>query len=308
MPTAVSKLLLWLAAGLGLLLLIAVGAVLLLVVHRQPGATFQHDGVALHYRVEGSGEPLLLLHGFAVHSDLNWRVPGLVRVLARRYRVITLDLRGHGLSGKPHRPQAYGRKLVGDAMALLDHLGIESAWLGGYSLGGYVGLRACADFPQRIRGAVLLGAGWQDPGDKAFFAALDDYAARLERGAETRPLMSYLGDVPRSPGPLHLAVERLMLGVFNDRRALAALVRRLHDLTLSEAELRRLRVPLCIIVGSRDPLRREAEALAVRAPRASLHLVEGADHITAAFRRQTRQQFLRCLAQWELDMDQNSPQ
>ncbi len=308
MPTTVSNALLWPAAGIGLLLLIVVGVVLFLIVHRQPGETFRHEGVSLHYHIEGSGEPLLLLHGFAVHGDLNWRVPGLTRVLAQRYRVISLDLRGHGLSGKPYQPQAYGRKLVGDAMALLDHLGIESAWLGGYSLGGYVALRASADHPRRIRGAVLIGAGWQDPDDEAFFTALDDYAARLERGAETRPLMSYLGDVPRSPGPLHLAIERLMLGVFNDRRALAALVRSLHDLTLSEAELRRLTVPLCIIVGTRDPLLREARALAARAPRASLHLVEGADHIMAAFRRETRRQFRRCLARWELDMDQNSPQ
>ncbi len=87
------------------------------------------DQVALSYEIDGDASPVLLLHGFASDSFINWVRPGVVDALVRNgYRAIALDQRGHGLSDKPHDPEAYADgTMVRDAQALLDHLSIERA-------------------------------------------------------------------------------------------------------------------------------------------------------------------------------------
>jgi pimeloyl-ACP methyl ester carboxylesterase len=62
---------------------------------------FDSNGVKIRYVVEGAGEPVLLIHGFTVDLDLNWR--GVIPALTKDYRVIAYDNRGHGKSDKPHR-------------------------------------------------------------------------------------------------------------------------------------------------------------------------------------------------------------
>jgi pimeloyl-ACP methyl ester carboxylesterase len=124
----------------GLALLVACAA--WWITDRVEGHYFESGGVRLHFTDEGSGPPVVLLHGFAVNADLNWRLPGVTQALTPEFRVISLDLRGHGLSGKPHEPEQYGRLMADDVIALLDHLGIEKAHVVGYSLGGiWVGFR-----------------------------------------------------------------------------------------------------------------------------------------------------------------------
>ncbi len=88
---------------------------------------FDSDGVEIHYVDQGSGEPVLLIHGFTADLDVNWREPGLFsRLREAGYRVIAYDSRGHGRSDKPDDPAMYGPVEVGDAVRLLDHLDIPS--------------------------------------------------------------------------------------------------------------------------------------------------------------------------------------
>ena len=108
------------AAIVAAALLVSTGGGLWWLTRRVEGSYFDSDGVRIHFTDEGSGVPLVLLHGFAVNADLNWRLPGLTEVLAREFRVISMDLRGHGLSGKPHDPELYGDTMAGDVIALLD--------------------------------------------------------------------------------------------------------------------------------------------------------------------------------------------
>lgn len=73
-----------LGCGFSLFLIIAViGAFLFLLFHRAAGQYFDSNGVRLHYTVEGNGEPVILVHGLAANADLNWRYPGIIRLLAK---------------------------------------------------------------------------------------------------------------------------------------------------------------------------------------------------------------------------------
>jgi pimeloyl-ACP methyl ester carboxylesterase len=229
-----------------------------------------------------------LLHGLGVQGDLNWRWPGVVWSLARDFCVITLDLRGHGLSEKPHGVWAYGAEMVRDAVRLLDHLGIRKAHVAGYSLGGFIALKLAATRSDRLTSAAILGAGWEAPGNPALVGILDRLAADLEAGRGIGPLNLYLeGDWP-TPGRLQDLSLRLMTSWLNDGEALAGLVRSLPEIVLDETELRRITVPVCGIVGSRDAFRPGAEALTGRLARYELTTIEGADHLTALLYQRTR--------------------
>src|SRR3954464_1960655 len=96
-----------------------------------------NDGVRIHYVERGKGIPVVLLHGIGGSAAIWRRVP-IFDDLARNYRVIAIDLRGHGSSGKPREVSAYGPEMALDVIRLLDHLGIAKAHVIGYSLGANV--------------------------------------------------------------------------------------------------------------------------------------------------------------------------
>jgi len=104
------------------------------------------------YTVEGSGEPLILIHGIGASRDA-WRF--LVPVLEQHFTVVTYDLRGHGVS-----PLLYGEfgldELVADLEKLRQTLGYEKVHLAGHSLGGMIGPRYALCFPERVMSLGLL--------------------------------------------------------------------------------------------------------------------------------------------------------
>lgn len=110
------------------------------------------DGERLHYRDEGSGDPLVLLHG-SFASLHQW--DGWVKVLKNEYRIIRLDSRGHGLS----LPEASGDFTPERGVVLLrgflDELGIEKFYLGGTSAGSSLAVRFAAMYPERVVKMVL---------------------------------------------------------------------------------------------------------------------------------------------------------
>ena len=115
-------------------------------------------GVRIHYEVEGKGAPLVLLHGFGVSGDA-WRTGGHVVALRDEFQVICMDARGHGRSDKPHDPEAYRLpERVRDVTAVLDAIGVETAYFLGFSLGGVTGFGLCKYAPSRFRSVIALGA------------------------------------------------------------------------------------------------------------------------------------------------------
>src|SRR3954469_13940029 len=83
---------------------------------------FDSNGVRIRYVEAGKGTPVILVHGFTRNIETNWIDTGVFSKLAATHRVIALDLRGHGKSGKPHSPDAYLDDLHLDVVRLMDHL------------------------------------------------------------------------------------------------------------------------------------------------------------------------------------------
>src|SRR6516165_3350764 len=102
--------------------------------------SFRAGPVEIAYLDEGEGDPIVLIHGFASNKEVNWVHPGWVSTLTRAgRRVIALDDRGHGGSTKFYDPADYHTDLMaGDAVTLLDHLGIATADIMGYSMGARI--------------------------------------------------------------------------------------------------------------------------------------------------------------------------
>ena len=99
--------------------------------------SFHNGAVEIAYLDEGEGDPILLVHGFASTKNVNWVYPTWVSELKKNgRRVIALDNRGHGESGKLYDSEQYHiPTMAGDVSALMDHLRIERADMMGYSLG-----------------------------------------------------------------------------------------------------------------------------------------------------------------------------
>jgi pimeloyl-ACP methyl ester carboxylesterase len=117
--------------------------------------TFESNGQRLYYETHGSGsEVVVYLHGLLLDANIN---RGIARQLAAQgYRVVLLDLPGHGGSGKPthatlHRFDRYARHVIN----LLDHLGVEQAVIGGVSLGADVSLQVGILAPKRVKALIV---------------------------------------------------------------------------------------------------------------------------------------------------------
>jgi non-heme chloroperoxidase len=118
------------------------------------------DGVRIAYEILGEGRPIILAHGFASDRKQNWKDVGWYETLnGAGYRVVALDFRGHGESDKPHDDDAYGDKMLGDVLCVMDAVKIERADLMGYSMGGIISVGLVMSAPQRFRRVVFGGIG-----------------------------------------------------------------------------------------------------------------------------------------------------
>ncbi len=134
--------------------------------------TLTVDGVPLHYRDEGRGLPVLLFHAFPLNGDAYAQQ---VKALSGRYRFIIPDIRGFGQSGLGEGPTEMSR-IAQDALALLDALNVESAVVGGVSMGGYATMALLREDAGRVRGLVLVDTQ----------ATADDEAGRARREASAQ--------------------------------------------------------------------------------------------------------------------------
>jgi pimeloyl-ACP methyl ester carboxylesterase len=112
----------------------------------------ESQGVQIYFDDVGAGEPIVLGHSFLCSGEM-W-APQVER-LAGRFRLINVDLRGHGRSGQADEPFTL-YDVVQDTVAVLDHLGIERAVWAGLSIGGMVALRAALVVPERVSALILL--------------------------------------------------------------------------------------------------------------------------------------------------------
>lgn len=222
-------------------------------------STFDSHGVPVHYVESGSGDPVVLIHGFS--ADLEMWNP--VRYeLSKQFHVIAIDCRGHGESGKPHEPSAYGIEMVNDVVRLLDHLGISKAHIVGYSMGGSIALKMLQTHPDRML-SVVSGGSW---GFRATDERWDSTLVKnllagvpLDRamgvGVPGTPTMSTEPEAPVTPvtiqGLRGVGAAR-SVGPQQDSRALGAQRAGNVGLYVDYSQFKRNRVPALVIHGAND--------------------------------------------------------
>ena len=241
---------------------------------------FDAARVRLRYVDHGTGEPVVLVHGYGNTADI-WADNRIVQDLSRNYRVIVFDLRGHGKSDKPHDPARYGREMTLDVVRLLDHLGIQRAHIVGYSLGGHLVSQLLTLHPERFLSATLIaGAGRFDWSDLRARQA-EAVASDRERECISRSLLFRLAppDEPRpSEDSLKVLSAKCFADTTQDRFALAAVIRSNADQAITPAATAAVIVPTLGIVGSDDPEKAGLEALVRIRPSVKSVVVEGATH------------------------------
>lgn len=246
---------------------------------RAKEGSFDSSGVKIHYSIEGKGEPVLLVHGFAVDARGQWGVPGIIKALAKDFHVIAPDLRGHGKSGKPTGDKQYGIEMVEDLVRLLDHLKIKKAHVVGYSMGALITGKLLVMHPDRLLSATLGGMGAIPEGVEwpPFVAKL---AESLEKGKGMGPLLIAL--TPRGqPKPTSVAIKAMNLAlVGSNGKVLAAVVRSWKTLAVPAKQLKDNQVPTLAIVGENDPLKESIDLIKDRMGNLKIEVIEGGNHVS----------------------------
>lgn len=265
-----------------LLILLVVGYSLYQFFHRTNGQYFDSAGTQLYYLEEGKadGPPLLLIHGFASQADRAWKLPGTVDALKDDYRVILLDNRGCGRSDKPHDAASYGLEMVHDVARLMDHLQIDKAHVGGYSLGGFISLKFAQLYPERCSSIAVMGAGWERGASSHAMQALDSVAGMLRAGKAIGPLGALIDTSRPPPTLLHRFMVNLSTGYLNDPLALAAIAEATPALTLPADSVRQLTMPVLSVIGDKDVFYPAALRLCELAPNCSQTIIPNAGHIS----------------------------
>ena len=207
------------------------------------------NGIEIDDQDTGRGRPILLTHG---HLSGRTAWDGQHRALADRYRVISWDLRGHGQTDTPDDPAQYSLELtVADIRALLGHLGIERAIIGGLSLGGYVSLAFSLAHPEMVEALVICDSG---PGYRNAQARQQWNERAFARAAELEA---------QGRGALAHATRGILAQ---------------QGSTVIDG-LPSINVPTLVIVGDQDtPFLAPCEYIAKKIPGARLETIAGAGH------------------------------
>ncbi|WP_028605833.1 alpha/beta fold hydrolase [Ottowia thiooxydans] len=217
------------------------------------------DGVELYYELTGTGTPILFIHEFAA-TQQSWEAQ--VRHFSRGYACLTYNARGYPPSQVPPDAASYSQsRAVQDAIAVLDHAGIDKAHIVGLSMGGFAALHMGLDYPSRVRSLCVAGAGYGAEPDKAesfrretrSTAALlleqgvPVFAKKYSRGP-TR--LSFERNDPRGHAEFEGALAKLSaLGLANTQLGIQLKRPSLYDL---RDRLAKLNLPTLILNGDED--------------------------------------------------------
>ena len=225
--------------------------------------------LAIAFDDEGAGDAVVLIHGFASSRGTNWRGPSWFQTFNRiGRRVIALDLRGHGESDKPHEEAAYDEALLAeDVVNLLDHLGLRTADLMGYSMGGFITLRLLMEYPQRFGRAIIGGVG------ENYFSPVTVNVDRV-----VAAMRAASGEAVSDPVAKSFRLFAESQG--NDLEAMAACFARPRR-PYTPAQLSGLSHPVLIVVGEDDRVIGSVEPLANAIHNAQLVVLKQRDHMRA---------------------------
>jgi 3-oxoadipate enol-lactonase len=228
----------------------------------------------LHFHERGSGPPLLLVHGLLAAGEM---FEPVLESFARQHRVIVPDLRGHGASRALPPPYTVAQ-LAADLARLLEHLGVASAAVLGYSHGGAVAQQLALDHPARCLRLVL-----------ACTYAFNRASVREKIEAQLVPLLLALLGMERfakfviGQGLKEVSTQRrdtLLTIMGRQDRSLMSIAWREAMAFDSRARLREIRCPTLILTAAQDTAvpRHHADLLVAGISGAQLSVVEGAGH------------------------------
>jgi pimeloyl-ACP methyl ester carboxylesterase len=215
------------------------------------------DRVRIYYEEHGEGTPLVLAYGIGGNADL-WDVN--VPALSARHRLVLWEPRGHARSGSPADPAKYSfARWVLDLKSVLDHLRLRRAHVGGLSLGAGIATRFALRFPGRVRSLIVTNsssaAGLPLPVEALLMRARS-IEVTLAKGMEAMAefamaanpnVAARLALDPGAREEFYAYYRRLApIGYANSLRALLAM----DHIT---GELSRIRVPVLLVGGDRDP-------------------------------------------------------
>ena len=237
-------------------------------------------GIEMAFDVEGSGTPVVLLHGYPFNRTM-WREQ--VEALKRIHRVIVPDLRGHGESAVTSGA-ATMEDMARDVAALLESLDVSRPALGGLSMGGYVSLAFARLFPSNIRALLLADTRAQADTEEAKQNREQQAEKALSEGME----VIADGLLPKLLAPLTFnerpdIVQRVREMIVNTNPAgAAAVLRGMAQRQNHISFLSRIIVPTLILVGSEDTLTpvADSELMHREIGGSRLQIIEGAGHVS----------------------------
>ena len=229
---------------------------------------FNSAGVEIAFSDQGTGAPVLLIHGFASNSRVNWEATGWIKtLLGAGYRVISFDHRGHGESEKLYDSAQYSAPIMADdAARLLTHLNIDQTAAMGYSMGARVTAFLTMHHPSRVSRAVLAGLAERMvsgvPGSEAIAEAMEaaSSAAITDPGARA----------------FRIFAEQTK----SDKRALAACIRSSRVKIKPEA-LGLITCPVLVVAGEADDVAGAVQPLVDLIPGAKGVVLPGRNHMNA---------------------------
>jgi pimeloyl-ACP methyl ester carboxylesterase len=243
------------------------------------------NGIDINYLAQGEGYPLVLAHGYTASLEM-WE--NQMEAFSRRYRVIVYDSRGHGESDAPADMTQYSvEHYIEDQRALMGHLGIEEAYVGGLSMGGMIAMRFALQHPQMVRALLLCdtAASLAGPTSEEWERTRADTEARVRTNG-VAALMARLyqaraeaGLRPEGPPPpaVQRHVERLarmspdgFLGAGKALREQGSVLDRLGE----------IEAPTLIVVGDKDLLLAPSRAMQERMAGCRFVLIKDSYHGT----------------------------
>ena len=242
---------------------------------------FDSKGVQIRYIEQGAGQPLVLLHGQGNNVDAAWVRTGLLANLGKDHRVIAMDMRGHGKSGKPHAPQAYGEEMGLDVIRLLDHLKIQRAHVLGYSLGGGVNAKLLTTHSHRYVTAILAGYSGGRGWTPELARAAEDEAREWEQGPPFRAFILRNASPDRPPTEEQMRESSTRMLQTIDPLAMAAFARSRQRQAITNYQIATVRVPMLAVVGGADPRLAGVNELKALIPALKVVVIDGATHSSA---------------------------
>jgi pimeloyl-ACP methyl ester carboxylesterase len=238
------------------------------------------DDIELAYERHGEGPAILLVHGFGSSRLQNWKSTGWYGGLTGAgFSIVAMDCRGHGDSGKPHDPAAYGHdRMADDVITVMEACGLPDALVLGYSMGGFIGLRLLAAHPGRVIKLAIAGVGETYLQDRITSpqarAALADALLTPDKESITDPRAKMFRAFADQPG--------------KDRLALAACMRAMSP-HLPLESLSRLQRPVLVVNGSEDETAGTPAPLAAAIADGRAVTIQGRDHMSAVGDKHTRE-------------------